>query len=59
MNGAVTKINVIKGRDGEANEDLFPDVVKLSSKFNKSNNHKDLINVKQVSLSISGFGQDR
>ena len=40
-------------------EDLFLNVVKLSAKFNKSKDYKDLIHVRQVSLVISGFGQDR
>ena len=51
--------NVIKGRDGGANEDLFPDIVKLYAKFNKSKGHKDLIHVGQVGLGINDFKQDR
>ena len=48
-----------KGHDGEASGDLFPNVVKLCAKFNKSKDHKDFIHVGQVGLGISGFGQDR
>ena len=48
MNDVVTKQNVIKGWDDRTNEDLFADVVKLCAKFNKSENHKDLIHVGQV-----------
>ena len=38
---------------------MFPDVVKLCAKFNKSKDHKDLIHVRQVGLGISDLGQDR
>ena len=51
--------NVIKGGDSRASEDLFPNVVKLYAKFNKSKDHKDLIHVGQVGLGISDLGQDR
>ena len=59
MNGVVIEKNFIKGWDGEANEDLFQDVVKPCAKFNKSKDHKDLIHVGQLRLGIISFGQDR
>ena len=59
MNDAVTKQKVVKGWDDGASEDLFPNIVKLCAKFNKSKDHKDLIHVGQVGLEISDFGHDR
>ena len=50
---------MIEGRDGEAIEDLFPNVIKLCAKFNQNKDHKNLIHVGQVGLNINGFGQDR
>ena len=50
MNDVITEQNVIKGWDGGVREDLFADVVKLCAKFNKSEDHKDLIHVRQIGI---------
>ena len=58
MNDTVIEQKCHQRSGWRSSEVMFPDVVKLYAKFNKSKDHKDLIHVRKLGFVISSLGQD-